>query len=114
MGDVNLVAILVAVLGSGGLGAVITAIVNSVQMARKGVAAHEDQRREDIVKQRDLAWARAAQAEHDADEEEARADRERIARIRWQEHAARLRLQLIKAGIEPADTAPIDTNKENQ
>lgn len=106
MGDINLVAILVAVLGSGGLGAVITAVVNSIAMARKGVAAHEDQRREDIVKQRDVAWARVAQAEADADAEEARADRERRFRIRLQEHAARLRRQLISAGIEPAEKAP--------
>ena len=106
MGDTNLIAILVAVLGSGGLGAVITAVVNSIQMARKGVAAHEDQRRDDIIKQRDAAWARAAVAEREADAEEARADRERAARIDWQEHAARLRLQLIRAGIEPTSTAP--------
>ena len=106
MGDPNLIAILVAVLGSGGLGAVITSIVTSVQMARKGMAAHEDQRRDDIIKQRDAAWARAAKAELEADAEEARADRERASRIEWQEHAARLRLQLIRAGIEPASTAP--------
>ena len=106
MGDVNLVAILVAILGSGGLGAVASSIVNSIQMARKGVSGREDARRDDIIKQRDLAWARATQAEADADKEEARADRERAFRIRLQEHASRLRRQLISAGIEPAEHAP--------
>ncbi len=111
MGDVNMIAVLVAILGSGGIGAVVTSIVNSVQMARKGIAGKEDQRRDDLVKQRDLAWARATQAEADAAAEEARADRERVARIRWMEHAARLRLQLLKMGVEPTDTAPIDREK---
>jgi Sec-independent protein translocase protein TatA len=101
MADVNLVAILVAVLGSGGLGAVVTSVLNSIRMARRGVSGREDKRRDDIIKQRDEAWARARQAEADADREEARADRERGRRIRWMELAARYRLQLISAGIEP-------------
>lgn len=112
MGDVNLVAILVAVLGSGGLGAVITSVVNSIQLARAGVSGKEDKRREDIIKQRDAAWARAAQAEAEADREEARADREREHRIALQEHAARLRMQLLKAGIEPVERAPRSNQKE--
>lgn len=96
------VALLVALLGSAGVGGVITSIVNGIIMARKGVSGREDRRKTDIIKQRDDAWARMKQAEAAERAAEDRADHERALRISWQEHAARLRFQLIAAGIEPA------------
>lgn len=108
MEDVNYVVILVTVIGSGGLGAVITSIVNSIVLARNGVSGREDKRRDDIVQQRDLAWTRARQAEEDADRAESRADSERALRIQWQELAVRSRLQLINGGVEPSGQWPLD------
>lgn len=100
----DIVPTLVAILGSGGLGAVTTSVINSIMMARKGIATREGDRRDDIIKARDFAWARMAQAEADADEQERRADAERTKRIQWEEHAARLRIQLINAGHEPDES----------
>jgi len=94
MGDANLVAVLVAILGSGGLTAVVTSIINSIRAAKRGVAVREDNRKEDIVKARNEAIKAADEADRVADEERAR-------RIRWMEHAARQRVRLINAGIEP-------------
>lgn len=102
----NTIPLIVAILGSGGLGSVVTSVIHSIAMARKGIAGKEEDRRTDIVKARDFAWARMAQAEADADAQERRADEERAKRIRWEEHAARLRLQLIRADIEPAEPTP--------
>lgn len=107
MADNSIVAILVAVLGSGGLAAVIRSVTSSIKMHRQGIAGKEERRREDIVKQRDEAFERARLAEHDAHAEERRADQERERRIRWQEESARLRIALIMAGKDPG-APPID------
>lgn len=115
MQDANMVALIVALVGSGGLGSVIVAILNNVKLHKQGVAGKEDQRREDIVKQRDEALARLHDSEISERAEEARADAERIRRIRWQEEAARLRVQLIQNGQDPGgspvDEATIDPRK---
>ncbi|UKH48459.1 membrane protein [Microbacterium phage Katzastrophic] len=106
MSEATLVALIVAALGSGGVTAVVTSIIGSVRAARRGVAIREDQRKDDLVRARDEALAIAARARVDADASDARADRERAFRIRLQEHASRLRRQLIAAGIEPVEPAP--------
>lgn len=106
--DQQWVVIVVAVLGSAGLGGVMTSVINGIVMARRGVAGREDQRRNDIIQQRDHAITRAAEAERAADIADARADAERLTRIRWQETAARTRLQLIAAGLEPAWSLPFE------
>jgi hypothetical protein len=117
-GDFNLVALLVALLGSAGVGGVVTSIINGVVMARKGISGREDKRRDDIIAQRDLAWQRANEAEAGERAADERADLERARRIQWQEQAVRQRLQLLMAGIEPLGNLPDeDTNpprKENQ
>jgi len=99
--DLNWVALTVAILGSAGLGGIVTSTINGIVMARRGIAGREDQRRNDIIQQRDRAVK-------DADNAERRADAERLVRIRWQETAARLRLQLIAAGIEPKWALPFE------
>lgn len=106
--DLNWVAITVAILGSAGLGGIITSVINGVSMARKGIAGREDERRLDIVVQRDLAWARVEQAERAESAADKRADLERISRIKWQEAAVRLRFQLLAAGLEPKGKLPYD------
>ena len=106
--DDTFVVILVAILGSTGLAGVITSIVSGVSLARKGVASKEDTRKLDIIKQRDDAWARMEAAEDGERAADARADRERARRIAWQEQTARLRLQLIMAGIEPDGGLPTE------
>lgn len=106
--DDTFVVILVALLGSTGLAGVITSIVNGISLARKGVAGKEDTRKLDIIKQRDDAWSRMEQAEDGERAADARADRERERRIAWQEQTARLRLQLIMAGIEPDGDLPAE------
>lgn len=111
MSDATLVALIVAALGSGGLTAVVTSIVNSIRATKRGVAIREDQRKKDIILARDEALIVAAEAKAEADAADSRADKERIRRIRWQEHAARQRVKLLAAGIEP-DPWPEDKNPE--
>jgi Sec-independent protein translocase protein TatA len=95
------IQIIVALLGSGGLGAVVIAVVNNIQLHKRGVSGKEDERREDIVKQRDEALTQAKIAEANERAEEARADAERAKRIQWEEESARLRIALINAGHDP-------------
>ena len=104
--DNNTVVLIAAILGSGGVGAVITAIAQSIRLARKGVSGREAERHTDIIAQRDIAWVRAKVAEEAMDLAEARAERERVYRIEWMEHATRLRIQLIMAEIEPIEEPP--------
>ncbi|NLP82577.1 hypothetical protein HF576_01825 [Microbacterium sp. CFH 90308] len=99
--ELNWIAVLVAVLGAGGIGAAIREIASVVSLARKGVSGKEDKRREDIIAQRDHALALQAEAEAGERAADARADRERDRRIAWQEHAAHLRYQLRSLGVEP-------------
>ena len=100
--DLNWVAIIVAVLGAGGIGAAIREIASVISLARKGVSGREDKRRLDIIEQRDHALAlkeRAEELQAEAEAGEAaandRADRERQARIRYQEELAKHRRAII-------------------
>ncbi|MEV8269161.1 hypothetical protein AB0P19_02365 [Microbacterium oleivorans] len=92
--DINFVAILVACLGTGGLGLFAREIADIVSKVRRGVSTRETNRRNDIIGQRDAALARAA-------DQEKRADHEREKRIAWQEHAGRLTFQLRVNGVHP-------------
>lgn len=111
MDQTNWVVIIVAALGSAGLGGVITSAINGIVMARKGIAGREDDRRNDVIQQRDFAIQQIKSAELAADTAEAYADNERIIRIKWQEVAVRLRLQLLNAGIEPKWDLPTESIK---
>jgi hypothetical protein len=72
MGDVSLVALLVAVLGTGGVTAVVTSIIAAIRAARAGVATREDARTKDIVSARDEAIRDASLAERHYDDERQR------------------------------------------
>lgn len=107
MADNPWIALVVGLLGSGGLGAVMIAIINNINLHRQGVSGKEEDRREDIVKQRDEALAQTRMAEAAERAEELRADQERERRIKWQEESARLRIALINAGHDPGNS-PVD------
>lgn len=106
--DFNWVAVLVAVLGAGGIGAAIREIASVISLTRKGVAGKEDKRRVDIITQRDHALAMQAEAEAGERAADERADREAIRRRRWQEEAARLRRHIIEQGGDPGPWPDID------
>lgn len=108
MPELNWVAVLVAVVGAGGIGAAIREIASVISLARKGVSGKEDKRRVDIISQRDHALALQAEAEAGERAADARADRERDRRIAWQEHAAQLRWQMRSQGIDPGSHPPIE------
>ena len=101
MQDFNWVALVVAIVGGGGIGVAVREVISVVTLARQGVSGKEDKRKSDIVAARDHALAMQAKAEAEADAADARADAEAAARREWQEYAARLRLQLIALGADP-------------
>lgn len=99
--EFNYVALLVALLGAGGVGAAVREIVGVITLARQGVSGREDKRKVDIVAARDHAIEMQAKAEAAADLADKRADMEADHRRFWQEAAARLRLAIIAAGGDP-------------
>lgn len=90
------VPIVAAVLGAGGLGALLREAVSAVRKVMAGMAARESSRKRDIVQQRDAAAQREARAW-------AQVDREAAKRRQVQDYAAALRRQLIEAGVTPLD-----------
>lgn len=105
MQDINLVALLVAVIGAGGVGAAIREIVSVITKVRDGVAAKESTRKHDLVTQRDKALERAAAAERDRD---GQARKRRIT----EEYASQLRRILIELGVDPPTWPIIDEPDE--
>jgi hypothetical protein len=110
--EINWAAVMVAVLGGGGLGVAVREIVSVVTLARSGVSGKEDKRRGDIIAQRDHARLLQLDAEAGERAADARADRERLTRIAWQEHAALLRRRLIENGVDPDPEPVIDETTE--
>lgn len=78
--DFNWIALIVALLGGGGLAVAVREIVSVITLARSGVSGKEDRRKSDIVAQRDFYMVRAEEAEADADAAETRLDNERAKR----------------------------------
>lgn len=95
MENVNVVTIIVAVLGAGGLGAFAREIADIASKVRRGVSTRETNRKNDIIGQRDAAVLRA-------NAEQARADLERERRISWQGYAGTLAYQLRSSGVAPS------------
>lgn len=100
MQDVNLVTVLVACIGTGGLGLFFREIADIVSKVRRGVSTRESKRKNDIIAQRDTAIARAEALQQ-------RADDERRLRIAWQEYAGILVYRLRTSGVAP-DALPDD------
>lgn len=101
MENFNWVALLVALVGGGGVGVAIREVVGVVTLARQGVSGKEDRRRSDIVAQRDHALALQAEAEAGERAADARANTEFALRLKWQEECARLRRKVIDLGGDP-------------
>lgn len=81
----NPVAIIVALIGSAGIGGFLKEIVGSVRAVRSGVSVRESTRKRDLVSERDYEYSRA--------ELEAR------NRRRLEEYAAGLRRLLVENGF---------------
>lgn len=94
MQEVNVVTIIVAVLGAGGLGAFAREIADIVSKVRRGVSTRETNRKNDIIAMRDAAIQEAKEAD-------AAAEAERRRRIAWHEYSGTLRWQLRENGINP-------------
>jgi hypothetical protein len=93
------VPIIAAVLGAGGVGAMLREIFAAVGKLLGGMSARESTRKVDIVQQRDAALARESRAW-------TLVDAEAEKRRKTQEYAARLRRQIIGLGGEP-DPEPV-------
>lgn len=91
--ELNWTTLLVAAIGSGGVGAMGSSIFSGVRKLRAGVALKESTRKNDLVAQRDraIADARQADAERDA------ADRNRR---RVEEYSSQLVRVLIELGLQ--------------
>lgn len=96
---IDLVPLITGLLVAIGGGAGIGKAIESILKLRSGMSARENQRKLDIVQQRDAAIARETRAWKLVDSE---AEKRRQA----QEYASRLRRQIIEAGGEP-DAEPV-------
>jgi hypothetical protein len=91
--NINLVALVVAFLGAGGIGVFFREIVSIITLIKNGVSAKESKRKNDLVAQRDREFARAEDAI-------AERDMEARNRRRLEEYSTRLRRALIEADAE--------------
>lgn len=101
MEDFNWIALLVALLGGGGIGVAGREAVAVITLARQGVSGKEDRRKADIVAARDSALAAASKAEREKDEAEAFYENERRKRRIVEDELVLARRALMQAGIEP-------------
>lgn len=108
MENVNIVALVVALLGAGGIGAAIREVAQLIRLARRGVSMKEDKRQAQIVAQRDHYALRMQVAEDDRDKAEERADRERANRRKVEEALMALRLRAMADGIDPGEWPTIE------
>lgn len=90
----DLVPIIVALLGAGGLGAFAREIADIISKVKRGVSTRESNRKNDIIAQRDAAVKQA-------DDERRAAETERSKRIALQEYAGTLRWRLRENGVAP-------------
>lgn len=93
---VDVVTIIVAVVGAGGLGAFFRELISGISKISRGVSAKESKRKVDIVSQRDEALRREEFWRHKADA----SDRNRR---KSDEYAAQMRLALINNGVTIQD-----------
>jgi hypothetical protein len=82
-------AVIIALLGAGGLGAFFKDIVEGLWKLRRGVSARETKRRIDVVQQRDEAIERASRAERNVDA--------------MREYTTELRIKLLEMRVPRAE-----------
>ena len=97
--------VLVTVLGTGGVGAILLALIKGASSWLSGGASRERARNASYLEQRTSA---ITERDEMAEERESEAARRRTA----EEYAALLRRQLIEAGIQPHTAPP--TEKESK
>jgi len=85
-------AVIIALLGAGGLGAFFKDIIEGLWKLRRGVSARETKRRIDVVQQRDEANDRADRAERNV--------------IRMREYVAELRIALLYRHVPKSEIPP--------
>lgn len=100
--NVSPIALIVALIGAGGIGVFFRDVVNVFLKLRDGLSAREKNRKIDIVQQRDDAMKRERQAWAERDIAWQERDREASKRRRMEEYASQLRRALIESGQEPA------------
>lgn len=88
--------LIATVLGAGGGGAVLLAIINGIIKWASGAAGRERVRNTDLSTQR-------VKAIEERDKANARADESAVRRRQTEEYASRLRRQLIENGITPGE-----------
>lgn len=105
MENFNWVALLVALVGGGGVGVAVREVVSVVTLARQGVSGKEDRRRTDIVAMRDWALAERdrAQAAQDAAEV---AEAKAAARARVLEESLSMHRRIIIEAVGPDRLPP--------
>lgn len=108
--DFNWVALMVALLGGGGVFVAIREIVAVVTLAKNGVSGKEDRRKADIVAQRDFFQARAEAAERLAEEADRRYDDERDKRRIIEDELTLARRKMLENGMDPRPWPDTDDN----
>lgn len=97
--EINATTVLVAALGSGGLGAILREIVVGISKHARGISLKESTRKTDLVNERDDALRRAGYLQDERDREER--NRRRIER-----YTARLERIIILAGLDAQIPSP--------
>lgn len=90
--EINATTVLVAVLGGGGLGAILREIISGIGKIARGVSLKESSRRVDLVTERDDALRRAG---HLSDERDREGRNRRLLFL----HTAHLESILIREGL---------------
>lgn len=103
--EVNWIAVIVGLLGAGGIGAAVREIAGMITLVRSGVSSKEDRRKADIVAQRDWAMEQMKIAQDEADEAEQLFEFERYQRRLLEDELAIARRKLLESGHE-LDTWP--------
>lgn len=93
--------LLVTILGAGGGGAAMLALVNGVIKWLSGAASRERDKNTDLIAQRRKAVQEREAAEKERDDEAKK-------RRKAEEYSAQLRRQLIESGVEPEAPAEVE------
>lgn len=98
--------LLVTLIGAGGGGAALLALINGLIKWISGSAGRERIRNTTLKDQRNEAWADAEKERDRADREQARADREARNRRLTQEYASELRRDCTEHGMQAHELRP--------
>ncbi|WP_422758299.1 hypothetical protein [Paenarthrobacter sp. C1] len=101
--------LLVTLVGAGGGGAALLALINGLIKYFSGSAGRERIRNTTLKDQRNEAWADAEKERARADREQARADREARNRRLTEEYASQLRRDCTEHGMTQQELRPWPT-----